>query len=72
MIFVVGGVSALEVQQLQDQLDAVGGAAARGDEEAASSGGVPMRVFVGSTGVLGPEDVFYQAFVNMRRVPPAE
>lgn len=62
IIFVVGGVSALEVQQLQDQLDSAWGAATA--EELHDE--VLMRVFVGSTGILGPDDVFYQAYVRMR------
>lgn len=71
VLFVLGGVSALEVQQLQSQLSAVSRAA----EEAGTcelEGGELLRVFVGSTAVLGPEDVFRQVFVRMRREPLAE
>lgn len=62
VIFVVGGVSALEVQQLQEQLDSVWRAAT--EEELQDE--VLMRVFVGSTSILGPNDVFYEAYVRMR------
>jgi hypothetical protein len=59
VIFVVGGVSVLEIQQLQDQLNCVLGDTNESD--------VPLRVIVGSTAVIGPEDMFYEAFVHMRQ-----
>jgi hypothetical protein len=62
VLFVVGGVSALEVQQLQDQLQA-----AQDQHGGEEEGGGLMRVFVGSTALVGPEDVFHQVFVQMRR-----
>lgn len=49
----------LEIQQLQDQLNCVLGDTNESD--------VPLRVIVGSTAVIGPEDMFYEAFVHMRQ-----
>ena len=67
VIFVVGGISSLEVQQLQEQLELLAGAALPGDlEDDDNEQKILMRVYIGSTDIIGTEDVYLQTYIRMR------
>ena len=68
VLFVLGGVSALEVAQLQTQLTRAlsSSRSQQQGQPQQEQEEVLLRVFVGSTSLVGPDDVFYQTFVHMR------